>query len=277
MYSKLESSKKEQRKAITLPPSVSETYVGLRAHLGEGIYLLENGDLGITFAVEGIYDEVLTENDLYAAFSPYAKFLGAVSKGIPPHKENASTVVQIICSQRVIEKAPALSGASAGAGAIIQHEIGSLFSSGLIRRNFYLTVRWTPEHKPLNLGRALTIFKQAVALSSENSIAAASELETQRSYFAKELKRALLESSLKAKVLEEQELIAYYNSVFHRGLAQPYKLKFEELEPAWTSIISPACQGTPHGFTYDNGNISIFTFSELPPVFALGRFRPEDF
>ena len=273
MYSKLESSKKEQRKAITLPPSVSETYVGLRAHLGEGIYLLENGDLGITFAVEGIYDEVLTENDLYAAFSPYAKFLGAVSKGIPPHKENASTVVQIICSQRVIEKAPALSGASAGAGAIIQHEIGSLFSSGLIRRNFYLTVRWTPEHKPLNLGRALTIFKQAVALSSENSIAAASELETQRSYFAKELKRALLESSLKAKVLEEQELIAYYNSVFHRGLAQPYKLKFEELEPAWTSIISPACQGTPHGFTYDNGNISIFTFSELPPVFALGRFR----
>lgn len=273
MYSKLKSSKKEQRNEMTLMPSVAETYVGLRAYLGEGIYLLENGDLGVTFSVDGIYDEVLTENELYAAFSHYAKFLGAISKGIPPHKEHASTVMQIICSQRVVDKSPTLAGADSGAGALIKHEVSSLFSGGLITRTFYLTVRWTPERKPLNLGGAIRVFKQAMKRSDEDSAAMASELETQRAFFSKELKRGLLESNLKARVLPEEELISYYNSIFHRGQVQPYKLKFEELEPAWTSIISPACHGTPHGLTYDNGNVSVFTFSELPPAFALGRFR----
>lgn len=273
MYTKLKSSKKELRKETTLPPSVAEAYVGLRAYLGDGIYLLENGDLATTYTVKGIYDEPLTEDELYHVFLPYTKFLSAIGKGIPQHKANSSTVIQIICSQRVIEAAPSLSVGNSAAGNLIQHEMNTIFKGGLIKRTFYLTVRWSPEKKPVNIKRALRIFKRSIATSGENSDEFAGELKKQKDYFSSEIKRALLESSLKAISLKEEELISYYNSVFNRGKQTPYNLKFEELEPAWTSIISPACNGAPHELTYNDGNISVFTFSELPPVFALGRFR----
>ena len=163
MYSKLRSTKREQRTAIALPPSIAETYVGLRSYLGEGVYLLENGYLGVTYSVDGIYDEVLTENDLYSEFSPYAKFLGVVSRGLPAHKENSSTIIQIICSQRVTTKPDPLTGTKNGAGAFIAHEMCNLFKGGLIQRRYFLTVRWAPENRNLTFDSARKAVKLALA------------------------------------------------------------------------------------------------------------------
>ena len=153
MFSKLSSSKRLRAKETRLPPTVAETYIGLRSSLGDGVYLMENGDLGITYKMGGIADEILTEKELYAAFTPLQKFLATVSKGLPPHKEDASTVIQVICSQRIVTKGPKDLTAENDAGSLIKQEMASLLQSGLIHRDFLLTVRWSPKRDRLNLGK----------------------------------------------------------------------------------------------------------------------------
>ncbi len=273
MFSKLTSSNNERSKSTTLPPSISETYVGLRSYLEDGVYLLENGDLGITFEISGINDEVLTENELYQSFSPLAKFVSSISKGIPAHKEQSSTVIQVLCSQRVINVSPSIDDKGSAAGTLIKNEVQNLFQAGLSKRKFLLTVRWSPEKKSIHLRNFLKLFRTSFSSKSENRDELFSEIIDQKNFFLKEVRRSLLESSLKAVPLPPESLISYYNSVFNRGVETPYTLSFEELEPAWISVISPACHGKPGGFDYGAGNISAFTFTELPAVFALGRFR----
>lgn len=273
MFSKLTSSVNKRKKSITLPQSIAETYVGLRVYLEDGIYLLENGDLGVTLNINGINDEILTESDLYSSFSPLMKFTASIIRGIPSHKENSSTIIQILCSQRVHKTTPILETRGSPAGKLLQHEVTTLFKSGLIKRQFYLSIRWTPEKNGVDFSNLARNIKSIFTTKHENTYTLNSKIQTLKSNFLKEIKKSLLESNLKASLLQEEELISYYNSVFHRGETAPFNLKFEDLEPAWTSIINPTCKGTPQGFVFDDGNISVFTFTELPAIFALGRFR----
>ncbi len=244
------------QKELGLAPSISDQHIGLRAHLGDGVYLLENGDLGSTFHLSGIADESLTENQLTEAVSPIHKFISEMVKGIPSIKADSSTVIQIICSQRALSYTAQNDANSKSAGLIYAEE--QSLAPSLVARQFYLCVRWTPPRR--------TWFKVRPYPLRD-------ELGQSKDLFLREIRNKMLESSLKLSPLSPEELLSYFNSVIMRGKTPTFSLGEEKLSSLHENIINDPCKGTSDGFDFKDGNIRVFTFSELPTHFSLGRIR----
>lgn len=83
-----------------LPNSFGEAHIDVREYLEDGIFLLKNGDLGIVYRINGVYDEPMTNNDVETAFSTLHKGLRGVVCGVPSHENKGNTVVSIHLSQR---------------------------------------------------------------------------------------------------------------------------------------------------------------------------------
>ncbi|MCB9229705.1 MAG: hypothetical protein H6618_08850 [Deltaproteobacteria bacterium] len=272
MMNKLTGKIKDHKKVLSLPASIGESHVGLRHHLGDGVFLCENGDLSICYPIQGITDEIMTETELTEAFTPISKFVQAIIKGIPSYKDNASTVVQIICSQRTTSNYPAPSGElpENDAGALIQAEERHLFSTELITRSFYLTIRWQ-RPKIFNLKEELKRVLNSAIFHKSQWLEA---LSADKNLFLRELKNKLIESGLKLNPLTSREVIAYYNNVLNQSKSVPYDLDDDETSFICQKIITSKIIGSPKGFETDGGeNTRVFTFLELPYYFALGRMR----
>ena len=274
MYHKFKDRKKNKNIALQLPPTIAEQYIGLRCYLGDGIYLMENGDLATTFSLQGIPDEILTEDELYAALLPAVKFIQSVGKGIPSHREDASVVVQLIASQRVVSQASQdVDFNTNAAGRLLGAETAHLFQAGLIKRKFYLTIRWSDASKKSvveSLKEQARCVLNRAATTHDGFLVSLAE---SKKLFHREIVRKLVESSLKVTLISVEELISYYNSVLNWGSEQIFKLGDDDSTPLWQNIVNSPCSGSPEGFFNDKQNIKVFTFAELPSTFALGRFR----
>ncbi len=272
MYSLAHNKISYRKKAIRLPPSIGESYVGLRSHLGDGIFLLEDGDLGVTYQIDGICDEALTEDELYSAFLPLVKFIRPLVRGIPSYHDDGSTVIQLICSQRIHQSTRSSELASNEAGILIADEETHLFKAGLIERTFYLSVRWAPRLKKSFLKEA----KQGLELLLQKGKAdsyALTGLVQAKNLFHKELLLKESESGLTLRRLAPRQVISYYNSVFAGGVETSFDLDADDLNPLWQDMISSNCGAKGDGFFSSNGNIKVFSYAELPSTFALGRLR----
>ncbi len=261
MINLLQNKTKQLKDEITLPPSIADRHIGLRAYLGDGIYLLENSDLATMFHLDGIADEHLTESQLLEASSSLHKFVAEMINGVPSIRADQSTVVQIICSQRE-QHERLLSNHDQqrnNAGEIIKAEEEHLLSSGIVKRRFFLCIRWTPPKKSLSFQLKAYPFKE--------------DLEKKKALFLREIKNKLLESSLTLQPLSCEEVISYFNSVFLRGKAPSFSLGAESVASFHQNIINDAALGTHDGFDFKDGNIRVFTFSELPTYFVLGRLK----
>lgn len=261
MINLLQSKRQNLKREIALPPSISDQHIGLRTHLGDSIFLLENGDLGTVFRIKAISDEHLTEGQLSEAMSSIHKFVAEMIKGVPSITADSSTVVQIICSQREVTEFKHHSDSSreTSAGELIRNEEVSLVHSGLVDREFYLCIRWTPPAKKV--------------LFTLKPFSIKDDLSTKKALFLREIKNKTLESTLQLEPLSSEELLSYINSILLRGKRPSFILGDEAVSSLHQNIVNETCSGTKDGFDFNNGNIRVFTFSELPSHFVLGRIK----
>lgn len=273
MYHKFKDKKKDREKALALPPSIAEQYVGLRTYLGDGIYLMENGDLATTLSLHGISDEILTEDELYSAFLPVVKFVQSVGKGIPSYREDSSVIIQMIASQRIEDQSLQDTEFIVNdAGKLLGAEIAHLLSSGLIKRTFYLTVRWSNGSK-VNIIESLMNQVNSVLKKKDSQASFLNLLVENKKLFHREIVRKLIESGLKATLVSVEDIVSYYNSVLNYGSKTVFALGDDDSVPLWENIVNSTCSGSPEGFKDHQSSIKVFTFTELPLSFALGRFR----
>jgi TraG P-loop domain len=141
-------TRKDYAKAsFNLPDSLPEKHIELRDFSSESIVILKNGDLGVIYEINGIYDEVLDQNGLTEKIHSFMKGFRSVGTGIPSHLNLRNTTVQLILKQREI-KSPQKNHtySESTVGKILQQEEKELFKRGLVKKSFYITIRFAPEN-----------------------------------------------------------------------------------------------------------------------------------
>jgi type IV secretory pathway VirB4 component len=262
-------------KILELPQSFAEAHIPLREHLGNGIFLLSSGDLGVVYEIEGIYDELLSESELHGSLTPFMKFLRQIVVGIPNYAGLRNTVVQLICSQREQTKIPnPIRNVASEAGKILRAEELQLFEMGLVKRRFFLTVRYTPSRESgdvaAKIKSVLDVFQKDGELKQQERSSIAKNLER----FEETLKNLEAEFNTARSInrLGVTDILSYYEDVLHCGKSQ--RLVFGAEKNIQESIYTSQLKGSPDGVEVDDGGkITPFVLSQLPGEYAVGLFR----
>ena len=141
-------TRKDYAKAsFNLPDNFPEKHIELRDFSPESIVILKNGDLVVIYEINGIYDEVLDQDGLTEKIHSFMKGFRSVGTGIPSHLNLRNTTVQLILKQREI-KSPLKNHtySESTVGKILQQEEKELFKRGLVKKDFYITIRFAPEN-----------------------------------------------------------------------------------------------------------------------------------
>jgi hypothetical protein len=267
---------------LALPESFAEAHIPVRAHLGSGIFLLANGDLGVVYSLAGVYDELTGGEDLQVAVYPLMKFMRQIVLGIPSHASLRNTVVQLICSQREVKDVPekVVAGApynfsETDVGGILGAEERRLFQMGLVRRRFLVAVRYTPPKSKAGIAQPLLrtvrdLFREEKELDdAEQKAYAAAVREFENALTPLEAEMA---TAWPLARLTTEELVAYYGDVLHG--ARPQKLLFPREEGIHEGIYNPVMAGGADGVLLGDGReIRPFVLAQLPSEYSLGRFR----
>ncbi len=260
---------------LQLPESFAEAHIPMREHLGDGIFLLASGELGVVYEVEGIYDELLSESELQAELSPFMKFLRQIVVGIPNYAGLRNTVVQLICSQRTLSEIPRpVRGVATEAGAILRTEEERLFRLGLVQRRYFLTVRYMPTSKSLDsiqkARRMFDVFQPDGALRNREN----DRIRHSHAEFEETLRNLEAEFSTARSIrrLSTVEILSYYEDVLHGAKAQ--NLIFDTGEALHEAIYTSSLRGTADGVEIEGGGkITPFVLAQLPCEYGVGLLR----
>ena len=265
------------QKALILPKTFSEAHIDIRECLDENIYLLSNGDLGVVYELSGIYDEILTEGELADQIYPIYKAIRSLCSNIPNHEEYQNTVLQLICSQRGISKTRIKPSENSLAEEIIENEEDYLLSIGLVKRRFYLAVRFSPISNVKSfwqnaLEAGLDFTKQPKSILNEKWQSIYKNYEQ----LNQTLKPIELEigSKISLRRLEQKELIYYFENILHGAADQ--KLAFEVDRNIHESIYNPCFESKSDGLYLKEENkkaIKCMFLESLPLGFRLGSLK----
>ncbi len=270
-----------------LTNSFAEAHLDIRDHLGQGIYLLKNGDLGTVWEISGIYDEIMESDDLQEALAPIQKALRNVLAGIPSHENRGNTAVQVICSTRKATKPPAkvvdgmpYSFSDSLAGQFLAAEEKYLFKSlNFIDRRFFLTLRYTPIVDDRGLWqKAVDYVKDRYFLDLfRNNQVFESEVagpEAQLKRFGEELDR--LEGILKEQGdicrLLPRELMEYVQDVLNGNTQRPI---YESSEDIHLAINTPNLKvDSNHNIIgLNREKTEVYYLDQLPKDYSYGIFK----
>lgn len=262
-------------RTLELPQSFAEAHIPLREHLGNGVFLLASGELGVVYEVDGIYDELLSEAEILGALNPFMKFLRQIVVGIPTYAGLRNTVVQLICTQREQKGIPdPVRPVKSEAGSILRSEEDRLFSMGLVQRRYLMCVRYTPSKDtggPIHKVRAIfDLFKADGIIESQER----EEVRRSTYEFEETLKNLEAEFNTAREIrrLSLEELLHYYADVLHGATAQ--RLIFPNENNIQESIYTSNLVGTPDGVEIEGGGrITPFVLSQLPNEYAAGLLR----
>jgi type IV secretory pathway VirB4 component len=260
---------------LQLPESFAEAHIPLREHLGDGIFLLASGELGVVYEVEGIYDELLSESELQAEISPFMKFLRQIVVGIPNYAGLRNTVIQLICSQRTLSEIPSpVRVVTTEAGAILRTEEERLFGLGLVQRRYFLTVRYTPTRKSTGSIRKVRgvfeVFQPDGALRNRES----DRIHQSRAEFEETLRNLEAEFATARSIrrVSTVEILSYYEDVLHGAKKQ--NLIFDTDKGLHEAIYTSRLRGTDDGVEIEGGGkITPFVLAQLPGEYAVGLLR----
>jgi type IV secretory pathway VirB4 component len=263
------------RRILQLPKSFAEAHIPLREHLGDGIFLLASGELGVVYEVDGIYDELLSETEILTAMTAFIKFLRQIVVGIPTYAGLRNTVVQLICSQRLQQGIPnPIHPVKSAAGSIIRSEEDRLFSMGMVQRRYLLSVRYAPPKDTRSVGQrvrsVMDLFQANDAMEDHEK----QKVNRHRGEFEESLRNLEAEFNAARRIrrLGLSELMHYYEEVLHGAV--PRQLVFPEEKNIHEAIYTENLIGTPTGVeVQDGGKITPFVLSQLPPEYAIGLFR----
>lgn len=274
----------DMKKSIELPPSFAEAHIPLRQELMNHIFLLSNGDLGLVYEINGIYDEPLTSQELEEKIYPLFKFVRQLCVGIPAHSDYKNTAIQIICSGRQIEKplpkpltkpieTQAYSFSQTDVGHILETEEELLFQLGLVKRRFFLTVRFKPVYKK---SKILGTFFNALKLGKSKRVDGekTSLILKAAKEFDDILKNQEMEFSLGGKLerLGAEDVIKYLENVIHGAKSPPHI--FTGDKTISQNIYNPKTASDAQGFMLDDKTrLSSFILDQLPREGRVGLLK----
>jgi len=211
------------KKDIALAKSFAEAHVDLREYLDEDVYLLANGDLGIVYEFDGIYDEVLTEEELTDKIYPLYKAIRTLCTSIPSHEDFQNTVIQLICSQRQeqserTKKTKGYQFSKTITGDLLKSEQDFLFDLGMVKRRFFLCVRFSPEKNEKTLWKKIIDAGSGYFINPQKQLNDKwQKIHDNYQTFNKLLKSIELEisSEIGLKRLPFSELITYFENILH--------------------------------------------------------------
>jgi hypothetical protein len=137
----------------SLPTKFSHDQLHVRDYLGEGIYLLKNGDLGAIYRISGIYDEVLTNKELEQKIFTLQKGLRNICLGIPSFERKSNTVIQLHMRQREVTLDDVLDGRHNALKddflkkLILEEEKYHFQTQEMKKREFYLSLRFVVKNR----------------------------------------------------------------------------------------------------------------------------------
>lgn len=271
-----------QKESSNLPDSFSERHIQLRDFTEDNIVLLSNGDLGVIYKFDGVYDETLDQEGLLDSLNSFMKGIRSVSSGIPSHLSLRNTVVQLILKQREL-KAPLPKGVNGQervfsetfVGNILSKEEENLFSYGLVEKSFFITIRFSP---PNSLRQGQSIIKSLLeplrkTLNSTKEDHLESFFSTYE-VFKNELvnfERHFSNSYSLERVRRKDALSLIQNMLF-AGEDHPIFDGDESLEK---SLYSPAYKEKGNLLVDQMSNRSLCSYhlEQLPKSYSYGRFR----
>ena len=266
---------------LHLNDSFSEAHLDLREYLGDGIYLLKNGDLGVAYAFQGVHDEPMAREEFQDGLANFVAGMKTLICGIPQEKDLSNVVIQVISSQRrVAQKSWQKIFSQEISGKILSAEEAALFEHlHLCDRRFFLTIRYAPEK-----ARPKNRFKDLVMLSGLKDPQGAfaneeANLLSQNELFLSNLSSfdSQFNPSYGLKRLEPKALMGYVQNVLLGGRDEKVVVHEHDLH---RQIASLAMQASPKGLkaageALEDGekNIRLFFLEQLPPEYGPGHLR----
>lgn len=280
----------EYVKSMQLPPSFAEAHFKIREDIGDNIYLLSNGDLGVVYEIPGIYDEPLGQEELGGDIFTYFKFLRQIMTGIPLASNAGNVVVQVICSQRPLLSPPEKINdlgeektfSKTEVGKILKEEERKLFEIGaLFKRKFYIAIRYEVSKKSSSIIKDVLNFKNAFFKEEVLKNKFRAKIERNKELFLQSLKplEQELELTKKFKRINRKELFEYYHDVLHAGIGD--NLLFVDSEKNLEqSIYNPEISETKEKgkgiickYNGQKHEINSFVVGQFPKKFVYGLFR----
>ncbi len=280
-------TKKARAKVLndSIPNSFAEANVELRDHLGNGIFLLEDCDLGIAWELSGVYDEDLLKDELLEELEPFKKAIRNVLPGIPAHRNLGNSVIQVILKQRRLRKAPKklVNGREfrfpeSSEGQMLESEEEYLFESlKFVSRSFFLTVRFTPNPDDRSIRQKIIDFLK------EKKIRGAASAEVKFNSFISEINAGIKQLEEEARRIESQlevrgkikrlfadDLIGHIQEILNSTGERPLYPSDDNMQLA---INAPGIKRISAGIKSELGETVAYSVNQLVRNYDVGIFR----
>lgn len=272
--------KDEARSYEKLPESFCERHIDIADYTTDNIALMKNFDLGAIYSIRGIYDEVLDMMDLEEKLQGLFKAIRSMATGIPSHLNKKNIVIQVIMKQREIKKPlekvlgnKPFNFRDDVVGEILKEEELQIFSRGLIKRDLYISIRYSPtrilsKNSILNRIFGPIINPQITQLSNDIS-----EFDIDYKQFLLELTNFERQFDYPVTRLDKLEFMAITQNMLHFGEDKP--IFPDETRNISSSLYAPNyCSGLNQVKETDSEK-SIFTYhlNQLPSQYGFGKIR----
>jgi hypothetical protein len=266
--------------------SFSEREVDVRDHLGEGIYILGNGDIGFALAIEGIYDEPLSEKQLLDKLEFFQKALRNIAVGVPSERNLGNTVIQCIFKSRQINSPPPkkIEGGiyhfpPTLTGDFLAAEEEYLFENLVfISRRIFLCVRMTPNpddrstwQKAVDFIRKRKFSRKAMSLESsmETVVAAIDSAVKQLKSEAERVETILGILGTTRRVLSDELTREIQNTLCSGAETTVYHSE----HGIHQAINCPGVERTETGIRTEFGRTDAYSVNQLMSEYPPGMFR----
>lgn len=280
--SSFKTCKDYSKASESLSDSFSEKHIELRDFSSENIVFLSNGDLGVIYEINGIYDEILDQEGLIEKLHSFMKGFRSVGTGIPSHQSLRNTTVQLILKQRELKIPPAKLVkdkrhlfSETIIGKILQEEEDELFKLGLVRKSFFITIRFSPDISKEKCSKHLSNFlvplRSTFIKDQDNHLEKFLQIyET----FKNELTNfeRHFPSSFSLTRLNRHDAQKIIQNMLFAGEDHP---TFDDEETFEKSLYSPHYKEKNETLVDHKSGNSLCTFhlEQLPKGYSFGRFR----
>lgn len=264
-----------------LPDSFSERHVELRDFTDDNIALLSNGDLGVIYELNGIYDEILDQEGLLESLSSFMKGFRSIASGIPAHLNLRNSTIQLILKQRELKSPPLKhvngqerSFSDTVVGKILAEEENYLYRLGLVKKSFFITIRFSPSatfQRESTISQLISPFRKTVNKAKNDLLE--SYIKTYEG-FKNELVNfeRHFPSSISLRRIEQKEALGLVQNMLFAGEDHALyngECSFEK------SLYSPSYVEKGDVLIDNNRDRSLCTYhlEQLPRNYSFGRFR----
>lgn len=265
----MELNKVKELNAILnyIPETVGEKHLDVRQQIADCLFLMKDGGIGIMYKLDGVYDEPLNIDQLQY-------YLELIKNSIEETVASFDVVAQLHFKQREIKKrlGEPFQFSETSIGKILKAEDDSFYKSGMIHREFFLTLRFRFKEKKTLLENILGKFISTSTLDvieeEENKISAKIE---QISRFLNALEGQMA-TGFKFQRVGNEKYLSVVQNILNAGIANSV---YPETEQIHTRVQSSKIflNEKADGLIINDREVAIFYFGIFPKESSTGRIR----